>query len=256
MGKLIIFETNNKDGIMSKNKRFYPMSYTERKIERVFQETRIKVGKKYNFDGLKILQPAQKDVEQNITYPTGTYKRIDSSYLTQKDLWNEKIPADILIIDSNYPNIVIGHRMADCPVIIAEDRKKHIVAVSHCGALQINRKVPMYTIKALEKEAKSNLSDIFVYVGSCIKKESYVYDCYPIWATNDSVWKNCIEKKNNLYYIDLITAIIKQLNIPKENIIVSPIDTYKDPNYYSHLSEVKKESKPIGQNFVGAYYTE
>lgn len=256
MKKLIIFETNNKDGIMSKSKKFYPASYTEREIDEEFKKTRIKIGKKYNIDGLKILQPAQKDVEQNVTYPDGTYKRIDNSYLIPKDLWNEKIPADILMIDSNYPNIVIGHRMADCPVIIAEDRKKHIVAISHCGALQINRKVPMYTIKALQTEVKSNPYDIFVYIGSCIKKESYVYDCYPNWATNDLVWKDCIEKKGSLYHIDLVTAIINQLKIPKENIKISHIDTYKDPNYYSHLAEVKKESKPIGQNFVGAYYTE
>jgi len=25
----------------------------------------------------------------------------------------------------------------------------------------------------------SNIDDIYVYVGSCIKKESYIYDCYP-----------------------------------------------------------------------------
>ena len=114
----------------------------------------------------------------------------------------------------------------------------------------------MYTINALQKEVGSNLNDIYVYIGSCIKKESYVYDRYPKWATNNSVWKNCIEKKDNLYHIDLVAAIINQLNISKEHITISPVDTYKDQNYYSHLSEVKKESKPIGQNFVGAFYKE
>ena len=98
--------------------------------------------------------------------------------------------------------------------------------------------------------------DIYVYIGSCIKKSSYVYDRYPNWATNASVWENCIEKKDNLYHIDLVTAIINQLNIPKDHITISPVDTYKNPDYYSHLSEVKKESKPIGQNFIGAFYKE
>lgn len=254
MKKLIIFETNNQDGIMSKVKRFYPASYTEEEISQAFLKTRQKIGEKYNFNGLKILQPAQKDVEKNFTYPDGTYKRIDESCLKQKDLWDEKIPADILVIDSNYPDIVVGHRMADCPVIIAEDRKQQVVAVSHCGAMQINRKVPMYTIKALQKEVNSNKNDIFVSIGSCIKKDSYTYDCYPNWATDKTIWKDCIEKKDHIYYIDLVTAIINQLDIPKENITVSPIDTYKDPTYYSHVSEINKEEKPIGQNFVGAFY--
>ena len=256
MKKLVIFETNNKDGIMSRSKKFYPDTYSEEDIKQDFLKVRQKVGEKYGFSGLKILQPAQKDVETNLDYPDGTYKRIDGTCLLKEDLWYETIPADILVIDSNYQNIVIGHRAADCPVIIAEDRKKQVVAVSHSGALQINRKVPMYTISALQKEAGSNLNDIYVYIGSCIKKSSYVYDRYPNWATNASVWENCIEKKDNLYHIDLVTAIINQLNIPKEHITISPVDTYKNPDYYSHLSEVKKESKPIGQNFIGAFYKE
>ncbi len=252
--KLIIFETNNKDGIMSRSKKFYPDTYSEENIKQGFLKVRQKVGEKYGFSGLKILQPAQKDVEIGLDYPDGTYKRIDDTYLQREDLWYETIPADILVIDDNYPNIVIGHRAADCPVIIAEDRKKHVVAVSHSGALQINRKVPMNIINALKKEAGSSPNDIYVYISSCIKKSSYVYDRYPVWATNESVWKNCIEKKNDLYYIDLVTAIINQLNIPKEHITISPVDTYKDPDYYSHLSEIRKETKPIGQNFIGAFY--
>lgn len=251
---LVIFETNNQDGIMSKNKRFYPADYDEKKIKEEFKKVRLKIGKKYKFNGLKILQPFQKDVENNIDYPDGTYKRIDKSVLKSEDLWDEQINADILLIDSNYPNIVIGHRMADCPVIIAEDKKNKIIAVSHCGALQINRKVPMYTIEALQKEGKSNLSDIFVYIGSCIKKDSYIYTTYPTWATNDEIWQGCIEKKDNNYHIDLVKAIKKQLKIPDENIIISPIDTYKDEKYYSHVSEKRKEIKPVGQNFVGAFY--
>ena len=46
------------------------------------------------------------------------------------------------------------------------------------------------------------------------------------------------------------------VNIDKNHITISPIDTYKDPKYYSHTSEVRKEQKPLGQNFVGAFYQE
>ena len=40
------------------------------------------------------------------------------------------------------------------------------------------------------------------------------------------------------------------------NIIESPIDTYQDPNYYSHIAAVKGNNKKKGQNFVGCFYQE
>lgn len=257
--QLKIFETNINDGIMHQGKKFYPKEYTEEDAKKEFLNTRTKLGKKHNFDGRKILQPKQKDVEFIEEYPDGKYIKINDQYLHEEDLWQVSIPSDILMIDTNYPNIVIGHRHADCPIIIAEDRKNQIAAVAHCGARQINREVPKYIIEALEKEVQSNPSDIYVYVGTCIKKESYIYDCYPMWATNTKVWKNCIEKIDDKYHIDLIHAIKLQLlkkMIPENNINISPYDTYKDKDYYSHTSAVKNDIKKTGQNFVGCFYQE
>ena len=114
----------------------------------------------------------------------------------------------------------------------------------------------LYTEEALLKEYNSKKENLYAYIGSCIKKDNYIYDCYPKWATNKDIWEGCLTKDNNLYYIDLVTAITNQLNIDKSHITISPIDTYKDPKYYSHTSEVRKEQKPLGQNFVGAFYQE
>lgn len=255
--QLVIFETNRNEGCMSIAKKFYPQNYTTEQIKSALNKVKNKAGKKYHFDGNKILQPQQKDVLFKYDYPDGTYVKINNTHLTKEDLWDEELPCDILIIDTKYPNIVIGHRMADCPVIIAEDRKHQVVAVSHSGSLQINREVPKWTIEALTKEANSNPSDIYVYIGSCIKKESYQYDKYPLWATNKKVWENAIEKRNNIYHIDLISAIKNQLKeeqIPESNITISPYDTYLSPDYYSHTEEKRHSEKEIGQNFVGCFY--
>ena len=255
--KLQIFETNRLDGCMSQAKKFYPSNYTEQEIKDKLQEVKEKIGKKYHFNGNHILQPQQKEIEKTLDYPDGKYIRITKEKLTQEDYWYLKFPCDILLIGKDLPNIVIGHRMADCPVIIAEDIKHQVVAVSHCGAVQINREVPRYTIEALIKEIKSNPQDIHVYIGSCIKKESYQYDRYPHWATNHNIWKDCITKKENTYYIDLVKAIKKQLQekqIPAQNITESPYDTYTSKDYYSHTEEVKKPNCNIGQNFVGCFY--
>ena len=46
MKKLVIFETNNKDGIMSRSKKFYPDNYSEEDIKQDFLKVRKKVGEK------------------------------------------------------------------------------------------------------------------------------------------------------------------------------------------------------------------
>ena len=250
-----IFETGIKDGIMSKNKKFYKENLTQEEINKIFLETRLKFAKKYNLNGLHIFQALQKTQLNKLNYPDGQYIVISEENMTKEDYWSEELPADILIISNKYKNIIVGNQMSDCPILIAEDRRLGVTALAHCGASYINRNLPIQTIMALENEYHSNLNDIYVYIGSCIKTESYVYDSYPSWATNKEVWKDCIKKEQSLYKIDLVKAIKKQLkSIGISHIKVSKIDTFKDKNYYSHLAEYNGIKEKSGQNFVGFYY--
>ena len=250
-----IFETGIKDGIMSKNKKFYKENLTQEEINKIFLETRLKFAKKYNLNGLHIFQALQKSQLNKLNYPDGKYIVISEENMTKEDYWSEELPADILIISNKYKNIIVGNQMSDCPILIAEDRRLGVTALAHCGASYINRNLPIQTIMALENEYHSNLNDIYVYIGSCIKTESYVYDSYPSWATNKEVWKDCIKKEQSLYKIDLVKAIKKQLkSIGISHIKVSKIDTFKDKNYYSHLAEYNGIKEKSGQNFVGFYY--
>ncbi len=250
-----IFETGIKDGIMSKNKKFYKENLTQEEINKIFLETRLKFAKKYNLNGLHIFQALQKTQLNKLNYPDGKYIVISEENMTKEDYWSEELPADILIISNKYKNIIVGNQMSDCPILIAEDRRLGVTALAHCGASYINRNLPIQTIMALENEYHSNLNDIYVYIGSCIKTESYVYDSYPSWATNKEVWKDCIKKEQSIYKIDLVKAIKKQLkSIGISHIKVSKIDTFKDKNYYSHLAEYNGIKEKSGQNFVGFYY--
>lgn len=250
-----IFETGIKDGIMSKNKKFYKENLTQEEINKKFLETRLKFAKKYNLNGLHIFQALQKTQLNKLNYPDGKYIVISEENMTKDDYWSEELPADILIISNKYKNIIVGNQMSDCPILIAEDRRLGVTALAHCGASYINRNLPIQTIMALENEYHSNLNDIYVYIGSCIKTESYVYDSYPSWATNKEVWKDCIKKEQSIYKIDLVKAIKKQLkSIGISHIKVSKIDTFKDKNYYSHLAEYNGIKEKSGQNFVGFYY--
>lgn len=250
-----IFETGIKDGIMSKNKKFYKENLTQEEINKIFLETRLNFAKKYNLNGLHIFQALQKTQLNKLNYPDGKYIVISEENMTKDDYWSEELPADILIISNKYKNIIVGNQMSDCPILIAEDRRLGVTALAHCGASYINRNLPIQTIMALENEYHSNLNDIYVYIGSCIKTESYVYDSYPSWATNKEVWKDCIKKEQSIYKIDLVKAIKKQLkSIGISHIKVSKIDTFKDKNYYSHLAEYNGIKEKSGQNFVGFYY--
>lgn len=252
--RIKIFETNIKEGIMSDHPKFYTnMSETE--IKKQFLKIKQTVAKKYNRDEQKLVRATQKNDINNLEYPDGKYLVIEEKNIKKNDYWYEKLIADILIVPSTEKNITIGHQMADCPIMIVEDRKNLVTAISHCGAKYINRELPIQTIEALEKEYNSKPEDLYVYIGSHIRKESYIYDSYPIWATNKEIWKNNIKQKENKYHIDLTSAIIEQLtNKGIKYIEISPIDTATEPNYYSHYQATRGHQEKNGQNFVGFYY--
>ena len=64
--QITIFESKIEDGIISRNKKFYPDSMTQEEIEKAFLNTRIKLGEKYKFDGLTV-----KDNISNISHIVG-----------------------------------------------------------------------------------------------------------------------------------------------------------------------------------------
>ena len=186
--KIFIFETGIKDGVFSENKKFYPSYFTKNDIRKQFLQTKKKISEKYNFNDKKIFQAYQKTENNKLDYENGKYIVITDD-LIKEDCWYNLIPTDIFILSKKVKDVVLGNQMADCPILIVEDREKEVTALSHCGASYINRMLPVDTVKALIKEFNSNIDDLYVYVGSCAKKENYIYDKYPFWATDEKVWK-------------------------------------------------------------------
>ena len=253
--KIKIFESGILDGIMSRNKKFYPSEMTQEDINQKFLETRILLGKKHGFNGKKIFQALQKNDINKIDYNNGKYIVLNEKHMYKDDFWYEPLPADILILEEKYKNIVVGNQMADCPILIIEDRNKGVTALSHCGASYINRELPYQTAQSLIIEYNSNPKDLYAYIGSCAKKESYIYDKYPLWATNNEVWHGYIIENNKKFNIDLEGAIINQLKkIGINQIQSSTKDTITNIEYYSHNAAVKGNINKKGQNFVGFFY--
>lgn len=253
--RIQIFESGICDGIISRNKKFYKEDLTEEEIEQLFLQNRIELGKKYNFDGKKIFQALQKTATNGIDYPDGKYIILTEEHMQKDDFWYEKLPCDILIISKKHPKIVVGNQMADCPIIIVEDRRLGVTALSHCGVSYIDRLLPIQTVKALVNAYKSNLQDLYVTITSCAKKDKYIYQTYPRWATNETVWKNSIIKEKDGYHIDMTNAILEQLRkIGIINIEVISNDTITNPYFYSHKASIDGDTSKFGQNFVGFFY--
>ena len=244
---LHIIETGKLYGNMNTAKSFYPDSYTPEDRKRVFLERRMKLGKDVGFDGRKMFMADQET-------KTGTWFEIDNDYVeANPDGWSD-IPQDILIITDKTPGTVIGHPIADCPVVMAFDKKAKVAAIAHCSAELVDKKMPMLVIDALLASHGSSDEDIEAYVSACAGK-SWTYDKYPAWAQDDKIWDDVITYGDDgLYHIDLKSAVLKQLqdrNI--KDIIMNPDDTITNDAYYSNSAGRNDESKK-GRNFSGLFF--
>ena len=250
--KIRIIESTMEDGVFSSNKKFNP-DLSEEQREKKLKEVRINFGNKNNFNGLHMIKTTQKGPTNNYEYEDGLYYVI-KEYPNKEDYLEDIIVADVVLIEEKLKGIVVGHVMADCPIVIAEDRKKGVTGMAHCGGTYVNREVPKNIIEALQKEYNSSPEDIYVYIGSNAKKESYIYDRWPVWATN-KVWNNHIEEKEGNYHIDLDGAITEQLEkLGIKNIEISKYDTVKDKIHYSHSASYHGNKDKFGQNYVGFLY--
>ena len=251
--KIIIFEANNEQGTFSKNEKFYS-NKSKKYIENAFLNTRKEMGKKFNFNYLKMIEVKQK-MQDNGDYPDNKYVLLDDSYMQKEDFFDEEIHGDILVLSSKYEGVVVGHRQADCPVLILEDRVQGITALCHTNTIHINRELPKHLIMTLIDNFDSKLKDLYLYIGSFVHKEHYIYDKYPIWATNEEVWHDAIIKEEDGYHIDMKQAIINQIKqFDIKEVKFSPIDTADDNSYASHTMFVKGNNNKKGQNLVGFYY--
>lgn len=228
------------------------MTLEERRAD--FLRRRMVLAQNHQFDGKKMFMADQAKKD-------GSYCVLTEELINGKDDgWLNDIPEDILIITKNTPGVVIGHPVADCPVIIMTDRSKGVTALGHCSAEMIDKKLPISIFKALEKEFGSTTDDVKVYVSSCIG-DDWEYDCWPKFATDKDVWDGSItpdrfESGKLIHKIDLRKAISKQLSgigLADSSIYWNMDDTLSNDNYYSNCGARKEPSK-AGRNFVGAYY--
>ena len=247
-GNIGIVETGIAYGNMNTASRFFPEGMSREDRERLFMERRLKAGEDFGFDGRKFFMADQKDKR-------GTWFEIDRDYVEANPNGWSDIKEDILVVTDKVPRVVIGHPIADCPVVMAFDREKKVAAIGHCSADLVDIKMPMLVVDALYNSYRSKDEDISAYVSMCAGL-SWTYDKYPKWAKNEKIWEDAITLESDWkYHIDLNKVVLKQLqdrNI--SDIEMSTIDTIADPRYYSNSAERNGDSSKAGRNFAGTFY--
>lgn len=223
----------------------------------IFKRHRQAFGDGEGFDWKKMFMPDQ-------TTKNGSYFEITKDYVEANPKGWSDIPEDILIITDKVPGVVAGYPVADCPVVMLEDRKQGITAVSHCSAALINQKMPMLMAEALYSGYNSKNDNLFAYVGACAGND-WTYDCWPNWATDEQLWQKAIVPQDirdeagqisTIFKIDVRQAILEQLrscDVSSYQIGFNMADTITNPEYYSN-AVCRKQPEKFGRQFVGAIY--
>ncbi len=253
---LRVFETTRALGIMTGNLRVYPEGTTREEVREEFLDRRLKLGSLLGVDGRKIVMQTQDG--------KGTCEKItEEKMASQEDGWNIDFNVDMLMIDQMGPAVVAGYAVADCPVLILADPKKHVAVQGHCGTSYINQGLPIQMVNALREETDCKSEDIFAYLSSCASKRNYVYDASPAFAKDPAKWKNSLSHYQGLWHIDVRRAIIDQLvscNLNRANFMLNLHDTTVDPAYYSDTAcssrnpILEPDPTKLGRYFVGITY--
>lgn len=218
----------------------------------LFEINRDELGKHYGFSGKKMFMADQ--VKQD-----GSAFEITEEYVRDNPNGWTDIPEDILIITDKVPEVVIGHPVADCRVVMVADYKKHAVALAHCSAAFVDKRMPEMVVDALKRAYDSHDDDLIAYIGSGAGK-GWQYDNYPAWATDRSLWNEAIyQNEEGKFQIDMRKVIVNQLRKSGVSMITgSTVDTLTDEGYFSNSrSSAKGGNDPskAGRNFTGTYYS-
>lgn len=217
----------------------------------IFERHRRAMADHYGFDASKIFIADQKNKDGSSFEITREFVEANPDGLMTS------IPEDILITTDKVPGVVIGHPIADCPVVMAADLSKGAVAIAHCSAELIDKKMPMMVVDALQRAYDSKDDDIVAYISACAGSD-WSYDTYPRWATDRKLWDGAIIEENGVFKIDMRKVIENELLERNIHTMEFNMDnTRTNPNYYSNsMASPNGGNDPTkaGRNFAGVFF--
>lgn len=236
--KLNVFISSQRDGIMSKEKKFFP-NLTKDEREMLYQTTLNRFFERKNIDYNNVVILSENNTEIKARSASKPVKKIKEAIIVLKD---------------TAKNICVGAETSDNPIIIATANSEdgHSVSAVAVGSVEnINNNLLHEIIECLIKETNAAPFEMTFYIGACPGKDKLIVD--PNLLTNPSVWKDTYTKKKKKTYLDIRYAIfntlIKEIVDPN-NIYFDSTDTVEEAKYFSNIG-----NKP-GKNLVCVVYTD
>jgi YfiH family protein len=161
----------------------------------------------------------------------------------------ESISGDILV--TNKPDTFLFMVVADCLALFYYEPVKRVVALAHAGWRGVDKEVPEKVVNHMVKEYDCDPKNILVGFSPAIQKKSYTDKVEVVTQahTEDERWLPYLHETNGLYEIDFVGFAYDQLlkaGIPAKNIENTGIDTWNDPQFFSHRRSLR-EKVPNGR---------
>lgn len=160
---------------------------------------------------------------------------------------NEMVDAEVLV--THEKNLALLLLTADCIPGVFYDSVQGIIALAHMNRKTIAHGIAQKTVRFLCEQYNSNPSNLEVYFGPHIKKESYVF---PLPLTQETPYQlaDFMETIDSAVHIDMTKAFIQQLaktGVAENQIEVSTIDTGVSQNHFSHYRTSRDITHPAGR---------
>ncbi len=143
-----------------------------------------------------------------------------------------KIRADGMVSEDASLALVITS--ADCVPIGFYDSKKKLLGAVHAGWKGADLGIVGKVVKALIKLG-GDPDNIEVVIGPAIAASSYV--CKNPVQVDRIQWQGFLKKTSNGIEVDVIGKNVRDLlnsGIRRENMVLSGVDTFTNPNFYSY----------------------
>ena len=126
--------------------------------------------------------------------------------------------------------------VADCIATVIYDPKRRALMLAHLGrhstVAQLMTRAVQYFVKR-----GSQAKDLQIWMSPSVKQDNYRMDYFH--HTSDAKWQAFCRQTTDGIYLDMQgfnRSLAVQAGVPSDNIVISPIDTADNPNYFSHSS--------------------
>ena len=145
---------------------------------------------------------------------------------------NEGIFADALYTEMAGVGLFLP--VADCIATVIYDPERRALMLAHLGrhstVAQLMTRAVQYFV-----ERGSQAKDLQIWMSPSITQKNYRMDYFD--HADDINWQNFCRQTADGIYLDMQgfnRSLAVQAGVPADNIVISPIDTADDPNYFSH----------------------